>query len=135
MSVTVSRAVLTVVAVIAVAALLFLLFRELWRAFAPGLRRARDLRRRERHLAARAEETLRTPGATPADPVEVISASVVETRALADPCVVCGERTYAEAHVVERFGEETLRVVRLGCRRCGHRRPFYVRISDRPVLH
>lgn len=120
---------------VVVLALLFWLGRELWRVIGPALKAARDRRAQEALLAERTEETLKTPGATPADPVEVTSASVVESRATADPCVVCGERVHADAHAVETFGDTHLRVVRLACRRCGHRRPFYVRIAERPAVH
>ncbi|HJL19324.1 MAG TPA: hypothetical protein RMH99_26905 [Sandaracinaceae bacterium LLY-WYZ-13_1] len=120
---------------VAVGALFFLLFRELWRFAGPRLRATRDRRAREAAIDARTEEALGTGGATPDRAVSVRSASVVEARATSDPCVVCGGNVVSEGHAVETFGERRLRVVRLACRRCGHRRPFYVHIEAAPVLH
>jgi len=115
---------------VAVVALLVLLAREVWRGLAPGLRAARARRDAHREADARTEAALATPGATPEDPLEVDTASVVEPVAARGPCVVCGEPVRAEDHAVRPGGDEPLRVVTVHCRRCGHRRPVYVRIRD-----
>ncbi len=130
-----ARAFLTLITAAVILTLVLLLVRELWRGLSPSLRRALDRRAREAAIADRTEETLRAPGATPDNPVEVTSASVVEARAASETCVVCGERIHVEAHAVERIGGRLLRVVHLACRRCGHRRPFYIHIAEPEVLH
>jgi hypothetical protein len=115
--------------------LFLMLGRELWRGLSPLIRQRRDRRRLEAQIEERTEDALRAPGATPDNPVEVGSASVVETRATSSPCPVCGSRVHAERHVVETIGDRRLRVVWLHCRRCGHRRPFYVHIAESPAVH
>lgn len=115
---------------IAVVALLVVLGRELYRGLAPGVRAAKARRDAEREADSRTEAALATPGATPEDPLEVDTASVVEPVAANAPCVVCGEPVRPEDHAVRPVGDEPLRVVTVHCRRCGHRRPVYVRIRD-----
>ena len=115
---------------IAVVALLVALTRELWRGLRPGVRAAKARRDADREADARTEAALATPGATPEAPIEVETASVVEPMAARGRCVVCGEPVRAEDHSVQPIGDEPLRVVTVHCRRCGHRRPVYVRIRD-----
>lgn len=83
----------------------------------------------EREAAARIEEATALPGATPERAVEVVSASVIEAQAAAQPCPVCEHGMRVEGHAVDTtLAEEPLRVVTLACKRCGHRRPYYARV-------
>jgi hypothetical protein len=71
-------------------------------------------------------------GGTPEFPLEVESASLVELRAEALPCLRCESAMRCEEHTAESFEGESLRVVKLQCRSCGARREVYFRI--RPKL-
>lgn len=108
--------------------LLLLFGRELWRAFGRTIVSARDRARDDREARERIEAAMKTPGATAENPLEVTTASLVESVATTLPCVVCGEAVIAEDHSVDTTGAEPLRKVDVHCRRCGHRRPLYVRI-------
>lgn len=84
---------------------------------------------RAREAAAKVEEALALPGATPDRAVEVTSASVIEAQAASQPCPVCDSAMRVESHTVDTtLAEEPLRVVTLACKRCGHRRPWYARV-------
>jgi len=79
--------------------------------------------RRTEELAAK------LPGASPDHPIDVTSASVVEGRARAMPCVQCegdmelrGDRATSTAHGV-------LREVALVCRRCHAPRTLWFRVA------
>lgn len=101
--------------------------------------RANALDRAKRAEAAALEEErlrdrreARMPGANPAHPVEVSSAAVVEPRATSMPCPRCNSPAHVDQHEVETHGARRLRVTRMRCGTCGHRRPlyFYVRSSE-----
>ena len=105
--------------------LVFEIGRALWRrsrAVAVKAERARE-------AAAKVEEALALPGATPERAVEVVSASVIEAQAAAQPCPICEHGMRVESHTVDTtLAEEPLRVVVLTCKRCGHRRRWYARV-------
>lgn len=96
---------------------------------------ARTLRRAgERVTQKEAEErkalARALPGGRPENPIEVATAAVVEVRAVALGCPVCGEPPQMRDH--RALGE--LRVVELSCRHCGTVRTAYFRIAA-PLLH
>jgi hypothetical protein len=75
------------------------------------------------------------PGGSPDRPIEVESASTIETRAASLPCPACeASSTRVEEHeaITVRADSERpsyLRVVHLLCPRCGVRREIYFRIG------
>jgi hypothetical protein len=76
---------------------------------------------------ARAKLLELEPGGTPARPLEVATAAVIEPKAESLPCPRCSGRfavTEHEAHTRER-----LREVKVACRHCGERRSLWFRIS------
>lgn len=64
-------------------------------------------------------------GGSPARPIDVPSASVVETRARALPCAQCE----GEYQVKDHQSEAGLRVVSVTCRRCHVSRRLWFRIA------
>ena len=76
----------------------------------------------------------RMPGGNPSHPIEVASAAVVEPRATSLPCPRCSSPAHVGAHEVEMHDGRRLRVTRMRCGTCGHRRPlyFFVRSSAQP---
>jgi len=58
--------------------------------------------------------------------------AVVESRAESDPCPVCGRRVYVDEHAAEIHAGNSLRVVRVSCRFCGHRQERFYRIRSTP---
>lgn len=79
---------------------------------------------RERERLAELE-----PGGTPARPIEVESAAVVEVQALGAPCIQCGGSMRLEEHAAEGHAGQLLRVVRMRCPSCGTRRVRWFRVS------
>ncbi len=67
----------------------------------------------------------RLPGGNPAHPIEVASAAVIEPRATSLACPRCGGPAHVDEHVVEEHEQQRLRVTRMRCGTCGHRRPLY----------
>ena len=67
-------------------------------------------------------------GGAPERPLEIASASLVETRAERDGCLRCGTRTRVGEHQAVLLGGERLRVARTECSQCGEQRTFYFRI-------
>ncbi len=67
-------------------------------------------------------------GGSPERPEDVVSASLVEVLAVADPCPLCGGEKRLESHEAQTFGEHRLRVAHVTCKTC--RAPFrrYYRI-------
>lgn len=65
------------------------------------------------------------PGGSPARPIEVASASVIEARATAMPCPLCGGfyRVHEHTRPVPH-----LRKVDVGCRHCSTPRTLWFRI-------
>jgi hypothetical protein len=69
------------------------------------------------------------PGGTPAQPIEVESASQVEVRALSLPCVHCDGPYRLDEHIAERLGGASLRVLHVHCGHCGATRRLFFRIA------
>lgn len=99
--------------------------------------------RGERRLRARAHERLvrdlerlarREPGGAPDRPIAIDSPAVVEVRALARACPLCGGSLRLEAHTAETIDGARLRVAAVACTTCGTRRSIYFRL-DQPSLH
>ncbi len=82
------------------------------------------LRLRDRRVA-------RLPGGSTAHPIEVASSAAIEPRARSFPCPRCDSPAHVDAHEVEPHEGRRLRVTRMRCGTCSHRRPiyFYVRRS------
>lgn len=78
--------------------------------------------RRTEELAAR------LPGAAPDHPIDVASASVVETMARATPCIQCGGELEPRADRATSTARGVLREVALVCRRCHAPRALWFRI-------
>lgn len=80
-------------------------------------------------------------GGSPARPIEVESAAVIETRATSTPCPRCGGELRVKEHaakVLDERGNETtsdkgvaLRVLDLACFQCGTRQRAYFRVASR----
>jgi hypothetical protein len=85
-------------------------------------------RQREKLYEARVKLALLEPGGSVDRPLDVSSASVVESRAEAEPCLRCNEPTRAVEHVTAPSANGLLRLVKLQCRGCGTTRQLYLRI-------
>ena len=94
-------------------------------------------RNAERRAKARAEEKLgkkrellakMESGGHPDRPIEVVSASVVETQAKSMPCPRCLGVCRVEEHAAETVEGRRLRIARLQCAQCGARRAVYFKI-------
>jgi predicted RNA-binding Zn-ribbon protein involved in translation (DUF1610 family) len=95
----------------------------------------RALERRQDKLAsARRKLIALEPGGSPARPIVVDSAAVVEPRAESFACPECGSSMRAEEHRAlspsEQTGYESLREVGLCCRRCGSSLRLFFRIVE-----
>ncbi len=96
--------------------------------------------RTERREAARAAEKLASqrqklatlePGGAPDRPLEVATASVIETHAKSFACLRCGELGgRIEDHDAREIDGRRLRVVRTACPQCGAARLTYFRIAE-----
>jgi DNA-directed RNA polymerase subunit RPC12/RpoP len=97
-------------------------------------RRARE-RATEKLAAEREKLFLLDTGGSPERPIEVASASVVESHARGIRCPRCGEN---ELEVLEHLAKVVegirLREARMQCRRCGSRRSIWFRLMG-PSLH
>lgn len=86
----------------------------------------KDVRERQRLAAL-------LPGAVPDRAIEIASPAVVELRAQAEPCPLCGGNQTCDEHAAVVIGGEPLREARLSCRLCHARRSVWFRIApDRP---
>ncbi len=99
--------------------------------------------RRDRRAQARAREKLAReleelarlePGGTPEQPQMIDSPVLVDTRAVAKPCPLCGSPLRLDAHTAEVVNGVRLRVASVACTVCGTRRAIYFRL-DEPSLH
>jgi hypothetical protein len=87
--------------------------------------------RSQESVLARDVETLAraAPGGRPETALEAPTTAVVEGRATALPCHVCGERSLkVEEHAAREVNGERLRVVRVACTGCGAEREVFVRV-------
>ena len=93
-----------------------------------AVRRALD---RETLKLAREREKLANLelGGSPARPIEVVSASLVEITAEGMKCPRCGAAPRVEEHVAQTLNGVPLRIAWTRCRQCGHRRAVYFRIT------
>jgi hypothetical protein len=90
----------------------------------------REAEREAKKLAAaRMKLALVEAGGSPARPIEVSSASVIEPHATTLPCAACGARG---VRLEEHAAEQGLRVTRVLCQRCGARREIWFRIGTTP---
>jgi len=81
----------------------------------------------------RSRQEARMPGGSPTHPIEVASAAVIEPRASSLPCPRCGGPAHVDEHAVETQAEQRLRVTRMRCGTCGHRRPLYFLVRSSAV--
>jgi hypothetical protein len=88
------------------------------------VREAEDLRSRQE---------ARMPGGSPSHPIEVASAAVIEPRAASLPCPRCGSPAHVDEHAVDTHGDQRLRITRMRCGTCGHRRPLYFLVRSSAV--
>ncbi|GAB4215462.1 MAG: hypothetical protein OHK0013_41070 [Sandaracinaceae bacterium] len=77
---------------------------------------------------ARAKLARMQPGGDPARPIEVVSASVIESRAESLPCARCEGALRVHEHRVASGPCGTLREVELRCKRCGTPRVLWFRV-------
>jgi hypothetical protein len=71
-----------------------------------------------------------SPGGSAARPLPVPSASVVESRALAERCPGCGGQHEILEHAAVTSQGRRLREVRLRCRQCARRRSLFFELED-----
>jgi hypothetical protein len=72
--------------------------------------------------------TSKLPGASSDHPIDVTSASVVEGKARATPCVQCGGDLELGGDRATSTARGLLREIALACRRCHARRTLWFRI-------
>jgi endogenous inhibitor of DNA gyrase (YacG/DUF329 family) len=72
------------------------------------------------------------PGGTPRRPIEVVTAALVEPKARALPCAVCGEAVRVDEHAARTIDGVPLRLAHVSCPMCGHSRVVYFVV--RPTL-
>ena len=97
--------------------------------------RARTLRRAVEQNVRRLGRKLdrlegELPGGSPARPLAVTSASVVEVRARAERCLACEGALTIRAHEAEAAPGALLRRVDLVCGACGRARRLWFRIDS-----
>jgi hypothetical protein len=99
--------------------------------------------RRERRTQARVHEKLvremerlarLQPGGNAERPIMVDSPAVVDIRAVANPCPLCGGSLRLDEHSAREIDGEHLRVAAVSCVQCGVRRSLYFRVST-PAVH
>ena len=69
-------------------------------------------------------------GGSPQRPLIVASPPVVDVRAVAKPCPLCGGPLKLEEHAAVELEGERLRVASVACTLCGTRRELYFRLSE-----
>jgi len=84
---------------------------------------------RDRERLARLE-----PGGAPARPLPIDSPVLVELRAVARPCPLCGGALRLDGHAAARVDGVRLRVATVACTMCGTRREIYFRLVE-PTVH
>jgi len=86
----------------------------------------RALRKEARRVEALASKL---PGASPEQPIDVASASVVEGKARATPCVQCGGDLEPRGDRAASTARGVLREISLVCRLCHTPRTLWFRIA------
>ena len=69
------------------------------------------------------------PGGAPDRPIEVDTPPLVDLKAEASPCPLCGGSLRLNEHAAETIAGERLRVARVRCTRCGIARAIYFRLA------
>jgi hypothetical protein len=85
-------------------------------------------RKRQKLHEARVQLARLEPGGSPERPLEVSSASVVQSRAESEPCLRCNGAMRCAEHGTAEGSHGLLRLVELSCRSCGETRRVYLRI-------
>ena len=67
-------------------------------------------------------------GGSPARPIEITSASLVELTATSRPCPRCDGALRVEEHAARTIDGVPLRLAHVRCPTCGHARTVYLRI-------
>jgi hypothetical protein len=93
------------------------------RAERRAIERAREKLTRQREKLAALE-----PGGSAHRPIEIESASLVEPRSEAQPCLRCDGEMRNVEHRAETVGTARLRIARVRCIRCDHERTFHFRL-------
>jgi hypothetical protein len=73
------------------------------------------------------------PGGSPERPLVIDSPAVVEVRAVAKPCPLCGGSLRVEEHAALEIEGARLRVASVACTQCGVRRSVYFRLGGTSV--
>ena len=93
-------------------------------------RKQREQERELRKQVGRVERLAgKLPGAAPERPIDVASASVVEGKARATPCIQCGGDLELRGDRATSTPRGVLREIALVCRRCHAPRNVWFRIS------
>ena len=87
----------------------------------------------EKLYEARQKLAALEPGGSPERPLAVSSASVVESRAEAAPCLRCEGPVRCDEHTTLATERGLLRVVHVRCPACGAKRTMYLQIAS--TLH
>ncbi|HEY4394384.1 MAG TPA: hypothetical protein VGP64_09995 [Polyangia bacterium] len=97
----------------------------------PRPRRERRARDRALRKEVRRVEDLagQLAGASPEHPIDVASASVVETMARATPCIQCGGELEPRGDRATSTARGVVRAIELACRRCHAPRTLWLRIA------
>jgi len=88
-----------------------------------------DARRLAKDLRDRARLVALEPGGAADRPIAVSSASLVEPKAIAPPCAMCGANIRLSGHAAKTIGGVPLRLARVLCPMCGHERTIYFCIA------
>ena len=88
-----------------------------------NLRALRKLGDQRERLAAQER------GGTPDFPIDVESASQIETRAASLPCLRCGEEVRVQEHLAHAIDGASVREVRTRCKACSAQRSLWFRIA------
>lgn len=70
------------------------------------------------------------PGGTPARPLEVATAAVIEPKAKSTVCPRCGASFRVLSHEVRNDAHGRLREIGVECASCGFRRSLWFRIAE-----
>src|SRR5262245_41681891 len=73
------------------------------------------------------------PGGSPQRALVIDSPAVVEVRAVAKPCPLCGGAFRLEEHAAVEIDGVRLRVARIACTTCAIRRAIYFRLGEATV--
>ena len=97
----------------------------------PRARRQRreDDRARRKTVARIQHLATELPGGTADRAIDVTSASVVELKARATPCLQCGGELEIRRDAASSTPRGVLREVELGCRRCHAPRTLWLRVG------